>query len=41
MTRQTEGRGRLYDTVLDTIGDTPAIRLNKLAPAHVNLYVKA
>lgn len=41
MTRQTEGRGRLYDTVLDTIGDTPAIRINTLAPAHVNLYVKA
>lgn len=41
MTRQTEGRGRLYDSVLDTVGNTPAIRINKLAPDHVNLYVKA
>lgn len=41
MTRQTEGRGRLYDSVLDTVGNTPAIRINKLAPDHVTLYVKA
>lgn len=41
MTRQTEGRGRLYDSVLDTVGNTPAIRINKLAPDHVALYVKA
>jgi cysteine synthase A len=41
MTRQTQGRGQLYGSVLDTIGDTPAIRINKLAPDHVNLYVKA
>ncbi|MBR9651784.1 cysteine synthase A [Thalassovita aquimarina] len=41
MTRQTEGRGRLYDTVLDTVGNTPAIRINRLAPDHVTVYVKA
>ncbi len=41
MTRQTEGRGRLYDTVLDTIGDTPVIRINKLGPKNVTIYVKA
>jgi len=39
--RTTKGRGRLYDSVLDTIGDTPAIRINNLAPPHVRLYVKA
>ncbi|MEM1345752.1 MAG: cysteine synthase A, partial [Pseudomonadota bacterium] len=39
--RQTEGRGQRYDSVLDTVGDTPAIRLNRIAPSHVNLYVKA
>ncbi len=39
--RTTEGRGRLYDTVMDTIGDTPCIRINTLAPDHVRLYVKA
>jgi len=40
-TRTTEGRGRLYDSVVDTIGDTPCIRINTLAPKHVRLYVKA
>lgn len=39
--RQTAGRGRLYDSVVDTIGDTPCIRINTLAPGHVRLYVKA
>lgn len=39
--RTTEGRGRLYDSVLDTIGNTPSIRINTLAPEHVRLYVKA
>jgi cysteine synthase A len=39
--RTTRGRGRLFDSVLDTIGDTPCIRINTLAPDHVRLYVKA
>jgi len=39
--RTTSGRGRLYDSVVDTIGDTPCIRINNLAPAHVRMYVKA
>ena len=39
--RTTSGRGRLFDSVLDTIGDTPCIRINNLAPSHVTLYVKA
>jgi cysteine synthase A len=39
--RKTDGRGRLYDSVVDTIGDTPCIRINNLAPDHVRLYVKA
>ena len=30
-----------YNNILETIGNTPAIRLNQLAPAHVDLYVKA
>ena len=38
--RSTEGRGRRYDSVLDTIGDTPAIRINRIAPDHVTVYVK-
>ncbi|MEM6669664.1 MAG: pyridoxal-phosphate dependent enzyme [Pseudomonadota bacterium] len=39
--RATSGRGRLFDSVLDTIGDTPCIRVNRLAPDGVRLYVKA
>ena len=29
-----------YDHILDTIGNTPLVRLNQMAPKHVNLYVK-
>ncbi|MCW3783145.1 cysteine synthase A [Defluviimonas salinarum] len=39
--RTTNGRGRLFDSVLDTIGDTPVIRVNNLGPDHVTMYVKA
>jgi hypothetical protein len=39
--RTTNGRGRLYDSVLDTIGDTPCIRVNHLGPKGVRIYVKA
>ncbi|MFI5033063.1 MAG: PLP-dependent cysteine synthase family protein [Reyranellales bacterium] len=39
--RTTNGRGRLFDSVLDTIGDTPCIRVNNLAPKGVTMYVKA
>ncbi len=39
--RVTQGLGRLYDSVVDTIGNTPSIRINNLAPDHVELYVKA
>ena len=38
--RQTNGRGKLFDTVLDTVGDTPVVRINRLAPEGVELYVK-
>lgn len=40
-TRTTNGQGRLYDSVVDTIGNTPVIRINNLAPDHVKMYVKA
>jgi cysteine synthase len=39
--RTTDGRGRLYDSVLDTVGNTPCIRVNSLAPDGVRVYVKA
>src|ERR1700739_837951 len=41
VSRTTRGQGRLYDSVVDTIGNTPCIRLNRIAPKHVRLYVKA
>lgn len=39
--RATSGRGKLFDSILDTVGDTPCIRINNLAPKGVRLYVKA
>jgi len=39
--RSTAGRGRLYDSIIDTVGDTPCVRINRLAPKNVRLYVKA
>jgi cysteine synthase A len=30
----------IYESILDTIGNTPVVRLHRLPPAHVNLYVK-
>jgi len=31
---------RTYDNILETIGNTPVVRINHLAPEHVELYVK-
>jgi cysteine synthase len=36
----TRADRKRFDTILDTIGHTPVVRINKLAPPHVNLYVK-
>lgn len=30
----------IYDSILATIGRTPVVRINRLAPAHVQMYVK-
>jgi cysteine synthase A len=32
--------GRKYQSILDTIGNTPVVRINRLAPEGVNLFVK-
>jgi cysteine synthase len=32
--------GRLYKNILETVGNTPVVRINRLAPADINLYVK-
>ena len=39
--RTTEGRGIRYDSILDTIGNTPCVRINNLAPEGIDLFVKA
>jgi cysteine synthase A len=33
-------RPMIHDTILDTIGNTPIIKLHRVAPKHVELYVK-
>lgn len=38
--RHTTGRGRLFESIVDTVGDTPAVRINRLAPDGVTMYVK-
>ena len=38
--RTTKGRGMLYDSILETVGDTPVVRINNLAPKGVRVYVK-
>src|ERR1700679_1958166 len=32
--------GRKYQSILETIGNTPVVRINRLAPKGVNLFVK-
>jgi cysteine synthase len=32
--------GKTYASILETVGNTPVVRINKLAPAGVNLFVK-
>ncbi|MEK9662615.1 MAG: cysteine synthase A [Alphaproteobacteria bacterium] len=32
--------GHLYQNILETVGNTPIVKINRLAPDHVNLYVK-
>jgi cysteine synthase A len=30
----------IYNSILDTIGNTPVVKLNNIAPSHVDMYVK-
>ena len=39
--RRTQGRGRLFDSILDTVGDTPAIRVNNIGVKDRTIYTKA
>lgn len=38
--RTAHGRGQLYDSILDTVGNTPVVRVNNLGPDDVTIYVK-
>ncbi len=38
--RRTHGRGKRYASILDTVGDTPVVRINRIAPELVTVYVK-
>ncbi len=40
-TRTTAGRGRLFDSILETVGDTPVVRINNVGVEGVTMYVKA
>jgi len=37
----TKGRGQLYDSILDTIGNTPCTRINNIVSKDIKLYVKS
>src|SRR5579863_6470040 len=39
--RMTTGRGRLFESILDTVGDTPTIRINNVGVEGRTIYVKA
>jgi cysteine synthase A len=30
----------IYESILDTIGNTPVVKLRRIAPKHVTIYVK-
>src|SRR4051812_9824709 len=30
----------IHDSILGTVGNTPIVRINRLAPSHVTMYVK-
>ena len=32
--------GNRYNSILDTIGNTPTVRINNIGPKHVNIYAK-
>jgi cysteine synthase A len=32
--------GRKYENILETVGNTPIVRIGKLAPKGINLFVK-
>src|SRR5579862_9205747 len=39
-TQEVRVMGRKYRNILETVGATPVVRINKLAPAGIDLFVK-
>ena len=37
---QEIGRGTTYNSITETVGNTPCVRLNNIAPKHVTMFVK-
>ncbi len=40
VTPPSQGRAMIYDSILDTIGNTPVVKLHHTGPEHVQMYVK-
>lgn len=38
--RTLNGRGTRYDSILDTVGNTPVVKVNRIGPKNVDVYVK-
>src|SRR3954470_21201793 len=38
--RWRSGMGRIYQSINDTIGNTPVVRINRMGPSGVNVFVK-
>jgi cysteine synthase A len=39
--RETKGLGKVYNSIVDTIGNTPTIKIKNLSPKGVSIFVKA
>jgi len=37
---ESEGNKMIYNSILDTIGNTPIVRLHRTAPSHVDMFAK-
>lgn len=39
--RKTQGLGQVYESILETVGNTPVVKINNLAPKDIDFYIKA
>ena len=38
--KHQQGRAMIYESILDTIGNTPVVKLHRIPPKHVTIYVE-